>query len=145
MSRAELIAAEAAYDTALATLRAFRNSKDLKPIAATLEEYEELSVALSDSLDVLKEALRNNTELVGKNFKDFKVTPASKYDFKALEDALGAQEAKKYAKVTYTVDTNKFNNAVSAGKISQEVVKVVKVPDTTRISGGPSVPTVFSG
>lgn len=145
MSRAELMAAEASYDTALATMRAFRNSRESKPVADVLEEWDELSVALSDALDVLKEALRNNPELVGKNYRDFKVTPANKYDFKALEDAIGIEEAKEFAQVKYTVDTEKFKEAVASGRLSPEVARAVKVPDTTRISGGPVVPTVFSG
>lgn len=137
MSKQEVFAAQAAFDSALATYEAFRAShSDL------IEEHDHIALALGESLEMLKTALRDNHTLVGKQFGSFTISVPKKYDYEALKAALGAA-AEAYAKVSYAVDSKAFEEAVKAAKIPQDVVDEVVRTDTPRISGGPKPPSIF--
>lgn len=137
MSKQEVFAAQAAFDSALATYEAFRaKNSDL------IEEHEHLALALGEALELLKTALRDNHTLVGKQFGSFTISVPKKYDYEALKAALGAG-AEPYTKVSYAVDSKAFEEGVKAARIPQDVVDEVVRTDTPRISGGPKPPSIF--
>lgn len=137
MSKQEVFAAQAAFDSALATYEAFRAThSDL------IEEHDHIALALGESLEMLKTALRDNHTLVGKQFGSFTISVPKKYNYEALKAALGAA-AETYAKISYAVDSKAFEEAVKAAKIPQDVVDEVVRTDTPRISGGPKPPSIF--
>lgn len=137
MSKQEVYAAQAAYDSSLATYEAFRAKHN-----DVIEEHDHLALALSESLEVLKNALRNNSQLLGSQFGSFKIVPSRKYNYEALRDALGA-DAEVYTKTTHAVDSAKFEEAVKKGILDQEIVDTVVSPGTTRILGGPVAPVIY--
>lgn len=138
MSKQDVFAAQAAYDSALATYEAFRaNHNDV------IEEHDHLALALGESVESLKTTLRNNWTLVGKQFADFKISVPKKYNYEALRAALGDGEAERYAKISYAIDSKAFEEAVKKNRIAQEVVDAVVSNDTPRILGGPKAPTLF--
>lgn len=138
MSKQEVFAAQAAFDSALATYEAFRAQH-----SDIIEEHDHLALALGESLELLKTALRNNHTLVGKQFASFTISVPKKYDYEALKAAIGSDAAEKYAKITYAVDSKAFEEAVKDARIPQDVVDEVVRTDTPRISGGPKPPTIF--
>lgn len=137
MSKQEVYAAQAAYDSSIATYEAFRAK-----YTDIVEEHDHLALALSESLEILKAALRANHSLVGSQFGSFKISVPRKYDYDALHAALGAQ-AKQYAKITYAVDSKKFELGVKENHISAEVVAAVVSDDTPRVLGGPKAPAIY--
>lgn len=137
MSKQSVYAAQAAFDSALATYEAFRATH-----SDIIEEHDHLALALSESLEMLKAELRENHTLVGKQFGSFTISVPKKYDYDALKAALG-DDAEDYAKVAYSVDSKKFEEGVKAGRIPNDVVDEVVRNDTPRISGGPKPPAIF--
>jgi len=137
MSKQEVYGAQSAYDMALAAYEAFRlQNKDV------IEEHDHLAVALAESLEQLKSALRENQKHFGKSFAGFTITTPKKYDVEALKRELGV-EAKPYLKTKETVDSETFEKAFKDAHISQDVYDAVVGTDTPRISGGPKPPSIF--
>ncbi len=137
MSKQEIYAAQAAYDSALATYEAFRAAHvDL------IEEHDALALNLAETLDSLKQTLQANPNLIGRQFGPFKVSIPRKFDYDALRSALG-DGAEEYVKVKYSVDSKKFDEAVKSGAIPQSVVDQVVSDDTPRILGGPTAPAIY--
>jgi hypothetical protein len=137
MSKQEVYAAQAAYESSLAAYEAFRAKHN-----DVVEEHDHLALALSESLEVLKTALRNNHTLVGSKFGSFKISVPRKYSYEALCEAL-KDNADNYAKVSYSVDSKRFEEAIKAGIISQDVADAVVTDDTPRVLGGPKAPGIY--
>lgn len=138
MSKQDVFAAQAAFDSALATYEAFRaKNNDL------IEEHDYLALALSESLEVLKTQLRGNYTLVGKQFASFKISVPKKYNYDALKAAIGDEEAACYATIKYSMDSKKFEEAVAKRLFPKDVLDEVVQDDTPRISGGPKPPSIF--
>ncbi len=137
MSKQDVYAAQSAFDSALATYEAFREeNKDV------IEEHDHLAVMLHESTEALKNALRENHELVGKQVGSFKVSVPRSYDAEVLRKLLG-KSADPYLDVKYSVDSKAFDSAVESGKIDRSVADQVIGNGTPRISGGPKAPTIF--
>lgn len=137
MSKQEIYAAQAAYDSALAAYEAFRAAHvDL------IEEHDALALNLSETLESLKRTLQANPNLIGRQFGPFKVSIPRKFDYEALQAALG-DAAENYAKIKYSVDSKKFDEDVKSGVIPQQVVDAVVSDDTPRILGGPTAPAIY--
>jgi hypothetical protein len=138
MSKQDVFAAQAAFDSALATYEAFRaKNNDL------IEEHDYLALALNESLEVLKTQLRGNYELVGKQFAGFKISVPKKYNYDALKAAIGDAQAEGYAVVKYSVDSKKFEEAIAKRMFSKDILEEVISDDTPRITGGPKPPSIF--
>lgn len=137
MSKQEVFAAQAAFESAQATYEAFRADH-----VDIIEEHEHLALAFGEALELFKETLRNNTEFVGKQFGSFNISVPRQYDYEALKSAIG-DDAEKYANVTYKVNSKAFEEAVKAEIIPQEVVDEVVGKGSPRITGGPTPPTIY--
>lgn len=137
MSKQDVIAAQSAYDAALATYEAFR-----KEHMDIIEEHDHLAVLLGEAIEALKNALRENHTLVGKNFGSFKVSVPREYDAEVLKKLLGSQ-ADDYLKVKYMVDSRAFEDAVAKGRITRTVADQVVTTGSPRITGGPKAPSIF--
>lgn len=138
MSKQDVFAAQSAYDSALATYEAFR-AKNMDVI----EEHDHLAVLLGESIEVLKNALRENHTLVGKSFGSFKVSVPREYDAEELRKALGAKNAEPYLKVKYSVDSKAFDEALAKGRIDRSIADKVVSTGSPRITGGPKAPSIF--
>lgn len=137
MSKQDVYAAQAAYDSALATYEAFR-----KEHADVIEEHDHLAVLLHEATEAVKHALRENHELVGKQLGPFKITVPRRYDADVLRKLLG-KKADPFLIVKYGVDSKAFDAAVDSGKIERSIADQVVGTDTPRVSGGPKAPSIF--
>ena len=137
MSKQEVYAAQAAYESALATYEAFRAK-----YADLIEEHDHLALALGESLELMKSKLRDNHSLIGSKFGGFKISVPRKYSYEALCNAL-KDNADNYVKVSYSVDSKRFEEAIKAGVIPQEVADAVVTDDTPRVLGGPKAPGIY--
>ena len=137
MSKQEVYAAQAAYESSLAAYEAFRSKH-----ADIVEEHDHLALALSEALEVLKTVLRNNHTLIGTKFGSFKISVPRKYNYEALCEAL-QDNAENYTKVSYSVDSKRFEEALKAGVLSQDVADAVITDDTPRVLGGPKAPGIY--
>jgi hypothetical protein len=137
MSRQSLYAAQAAYESSLATYEAFRLQH-----TDVLDEHDHLAVSLSESLEVLKNELRDNAATVGKKFSSFTISVPRIYDVEALRKSLG-KKADPFVKTVESVDSKRFEEAVEKGLIDRSVEEAVVGSGTPRISGGPKPPSIF--
>lgn len=137
MSKQEVYAAQAAYESSLAAYEAFRSKH-----TDIVEEHDHLALALSEALEVLKTVLRNNHTLIGTKFGSFKISVPRKYNYEALCEAL-QNNAENYTKVSYSVDSKRFEEALKAGVLSQDVADAVITDDTPRVLGGPKAPGIY--
>ncbi len=137
MSKQAVYAAQSAYESALATYEAFREThRDI------IEEHDHLAVMLAESLEAYKNELRENYKLVGKTAGPFKVSVPKIYDVEALKAHLGAK-ASGYLKVSESVDSKLFEDAINKGRIDRKVAEDVIGDGTPRITGGPKAPTIY--
>lgn len=137
MSKQEVYAAQASYETAQAAYEAFRSKH-----ADIIEEHDHLALAFYEALEAVKTALRNNHTLVGNKFGSFKVSVPRKYNYEALREVL-KDSADDYVKVSYSVDSKRFEEALKAGVLPQEVGDAVITDDTPRVLGGPKPPSIY--
>lgn len=137
MSKQSLYAAQSAYESSLATYEAFRTQN-----ADVLDEHDHLAVSLAESLEVLKNELRDNAATIGKKFGSFTISVPRVYDVEALRKNLG-KKADPYVKVVESVDSKSFEQAIEKGLIDRSVEEAVVGNGTPRISGGPKPPSIF--
>lgn len=137
MSKQEVFGAQSAYETALAAYEAHRTqNKDV------IEDHDHLAVQLSEALETLKNALRENQPHFGKAFGGFSISVPRVYNVEKLKQLMG-DDAVPYIKTTESVDSKAFEEGVKAEKIPQDVVDKVVEQGTPRISGGPKPPTIY--
>lgn len=137
MSKQDVYAAQSAYESALATYEAFREEhKDV------IDDHDHLAVLLAESLDAYKNTLRENHALFGKKVGAFTVTVPKTYDVEVLRKRLG-KGADPYLKVSYSVDSKLFEDAVEKGRVARDVADDVVGSGTPRVSGGPKAPSIY--
>lgn len=137
MSKQDVYAAQAAYESNLATYEAFRAQH-----ADVLEEHDHLVVLFSESLEAYKNTLRDNAAIMGKTVGSFSISVPRSYDAEELRRLLGAK-ADPYVNTKYTVDSKKFEEAVEKGFIDRSVAEQVVGQGSPRITGGPKAPSVY--
>lgn len=137
MSKQDVYAAQAAYESSLATYEAFRAQHQ-----DVLEEHDHLVVLFSSALEAYKNTLRENAAIMGKTVGSFSISIPKSYDADELRRLLG-KKADPYVQTKYSVDSKKFEEAVEKGHIDRSVAEQVVGHGAPRITGGPKAPSVY--
>ena len=124
-------AALARFEAAREALAAF--SKDNSDV---VEEYNLLRGAFNAAIDEMKAIYKDNFDVLGPKYGDFKAVVKTELSAEALMEALG-QASGPYIVTKHSVNRKEYIKAVENGLISSEVVASVETQSSPIIYGPP--------
>ncbi len=125
----KLQAALSRFESARANLEAFR-----KEYSDIVEDHDRLRESYNVALAEVKAIYKDNHEIVGKRYGEFKLSVPTHVDAEKLLKLMGAK-ADPLVNVKYSIVRDQYDKAVEKGLIPSDVIDEVQYEGSPRVSG----------